>query len=314
MENIKVVNVNDVDYAVEDTTSRQMNNRLYEGIDLAQKHAGEISGYSSVWAWIQARLRAGNFEDINVGDYIQFTAGGNIVIAEVAGINTYKDYGDVPVPNHIDFISRDCWPETRQWNKVNYNNGIATMTTPFLASDIYHWLNGLQGQVPNDATVAMTQNPTPASSLASVDYRATGLLPQLPAALRAAIIQKRELMPRRYAADLLLTDNNRWNRRDMGFLWLPDEMEIYGSGVWGGTTAPLQGYDKLGAVQYPLFAGNIHKRVKGAGNGGARSSWWLSNPMSGRSTYVALVFGDGHAAATVASRTTYRIPVCFRIA
>ena len=295
------------------STIYQISDRLYEGVDLSLKFASEISAFSSVWEWIQDRIQSGNFGGIHVGDFIPFTAAGNIVIAEVAGINTYRGYGNIPVPNHIDFISRDCWPETHQWNRVNYNNGIAAMPTPFLASDIFHWLNGLQGSVPNDATVTMTNNPTPASSLVAVDYRTTGLLPQLPAQLRAVIVQKRALMPRRYTGGTLLIDNNSWDWRDMGFLWLPDELEMYGAGIWGGTTAPLQGNDKFGAVQYPLFAGNIHKRVKGVGNGDTRSGWWLSTPKSGPSPSVAVVGGNGNAGTTGTSDIN-RVPVCFRIA
>jgi hypothetical protein len=46
------------------------NDRLYEGVDLSVKFAAEIAGYSSVWAWIQARIQSANFTGIHVGDYI----------------------------------------------------------------------------------------------------------------------------------------------------------------------------------------------------------------------------------------------------
>ena len=292
----------------------QITNRLYEGKNLEVHFAEEIAAFGgNVWAWIQARIQNGKFTGINVGDFIPFTADGNTVLAEVAGINTYRNFGDIVVPNHIDFISRDCWPETRQWNRVNYNNGIAAMTTPFLASDIWHWLNGLAGQVPNDATVTMTQNPTPAASLVAVDYTVTGLLPRLPAALRAVIIQKRELMPRRFSAGILLTNSNSWDWRDGGFLWLPSEFEVYGAGVWGDVDSPNQGNDKFGAVQYPLFATNIPKRSKGAGHGGARTNWSLSSPRGGSSTVVTRVSHAGNACSRLASQAD-RVPVCFRIA
>ena len=292
----------------------RMANRLYEGKDLEAHFASEIAEFDdNVWAWIQARIRAGNFQDINVGDWIQFVAGGHIVVAEVAGINTYRNFGNTAVPNHIDFISRDCWPETRQWNRVNYNNGIAAMTTPFLASDIFHWLNGLAGQVPNDATATMTQNPTPAGSLVAVDYTVTGMLPRLPAALRAVIIQKRELMPRRFSAGILLTNSNNWDWRDGGFLWLPSEFEVCGAGVWGNVDSPIQGNDKFGAVQYPLFATNIPKRSKGLGHGGTRTGWWFSSPRGGNSSHSTLVGNHGHASHLNTSGASC-VPVCFRIA
>lgn len=302
----------------EDSAALQMANRLYEGVDLTVVHAAEIimEPYcGDVWAWIQARIRSGNFRGINVGGYIPFEADGHTVIAEVAGINTYKGYGDVAnaVGNHIDFISRDCWNEPIPWNRVAYNNGIAAQPTPFLASNIFHWLNGLQGSVPNNATVTMTQNPTPAGALTAVDFTVTGLLPRLPAELRAVIVQKRELMPRRYSAGLLLANSNYHDWRDGGFLWLPSEFEMYGAGIWGDADSPNQGDDKRNAAQYPLFVANTSKRIKGAGHGGAPVHWWLSIPRGGSSTHATQI-GPSGAANRMAVNSAHRVPACFRIA
>ena len=297
----------------ESAALRLIANRIYPGMDLTEKHHAEIAAFPNVWEWIRARIRVGNFEDINVGDFIGFTAGENTIVSEVAGINTYREYGDTAVPNHIDFISRDCWPELRVWNRVNYNNGIAAMTQPFLASDIFAWLNGLQASVPNDTSVTMTNNPTLAGSLASVDYRTTGLLPQLPAQLRAVIVQKRVLMPRRHSAGVLLIDDNSWDWRDSGFLWLPSEMEMWGTNVWGSTFSPNQGWSVGGYRKYPIFdlAGKFRK---GAGNGGAHSLWWTSTPRGGTSTTVVIVGRGGYTSDTAAAHTSRRAPVCFRIA
>ena len=40
--------------------------RYYEGVDLTQKFASEIANYSDEWAWIKARIQAGNFKGIYV--------------------------------------------------------------------------------------------------------------------------------------------------------------------------------------------------------------------------------------------------------
>ena len=47
----------------------------YEGVNLERKFASEISGYSSVWAWIKARATAKDFSGLHVKDYVQWTSG-----------------------------------------------------------------------------------------------------------------------------------------------------------------------------------------------------------------------------------------------
>lgn len=98
----------------------------YSGVDLTEKFAVEIANYTDEWAWIKARIQAGNFSGIHVGDYIPFTANDKVFNACVAGINTYYDYGDsgYKVGNHIDFISKELWPTAHCINPVNWNNGL----------------------------------------------------------------------------------------------------------------------------------------------------------------------------------------------
>lgn len=275
--------------------------RLYPGVDLTALYAAEIAEYSDVWAWVKARTQAGNFTGLHVGDYIPFVAGGNTIIAEIAGLDTYYNYGDTAVAHHIDFISRDCWPDTHVYNKADYNNGTTVSPNPWLASDLYAWLNSLAMSVPNAATA----NP----ALVAVNYASTGVYDKLPAALKAAIVQKRILLPRRYTAGSLLTSDNAWDWADIGKLWLPSEIEVYGCEQWGSRN----GYSGGGYVQYPIFANNM-KRVKGAGHEGDRSSWWLSTANGGNSANCASVSTNGYVSGTSASYTAIRAPLCFRIA
>ena len=37
------------------------NDGYYPGVDLTVKHAEEIASYDNVWAWIKARITAGNY-------------------------------------------------------------------------------------------------------------------------------------------------------------------------------------------------------------------------------------------------------------
>ena len=293
------------DIITENTQAVTIADRIYPGVDLSAKFTAEIAEFPTVWAWMKSRIQSGNFTGIHVGDYIPFTAGGNAIKAEVAGIDTYYRYGDVAVDHHIDFISRDCWPETHVWNRANYNNGTTVSPNPWLASELFAWMNAVQMNVPSAATA----NP----AMISANYTTNGLLTKLPVPLQDVIVQKRILLPRRYTAGSLLVEDNAWDWADMGKLWIPSEVEVYGHTVWGSNASPNQGYASGGYVQYPIFAQNM-KRIKGAGDGGERSHWWLSSVRGGNSTHAAGVNNIGNASDASASNTSVRVPLCFRIA
>ena len=127
------------EYALEDTLAL-IHDRIYPGVDLTVKFADEIANYSDEWAWITARIKAGNFSGIHVSDYIPVTTGrtdGFTFKAQIAGIDTYYQYGDSAVGHHIDFISKELWPDLMVMNQVNYNNGTANTPYPWLASHCY---------------------------------------------------------------------------------------------------------------------------------------------------------------------------------
>lgn len=284
----------------------QVLDRLYNGVDLTVKFATEIKGYATPWAWIQARIKAAKFTEIHVGDYIPFAlTDGKTFKAEIAGIDTYYNYGDAAVGHHIDFITRDCHPDTHVFNKVNYNNGLAAEKSPWLVSDLYAWLNSKAMDVPNGTTA------DPAT--VAVNYTATGVLDKIPAALSAVIIEKRALVPIRYAAGLLLTDDNGWEWKNLGKLWIPFEVEMYGCGMWGSMVPATPGHSIGGFVQYPLFAQNM-RRIKGAGDGGSRAGWWLGSAGGGGSTNFAIVATSGTADTPSATYTGVRAAFGFRIA
>lgn len=289
--------------------------RYYEGQNLTVKWADEIaaSPYNGdAWAWIRARIRAGNYLGIHVKDYIPFKTKNNVSLkAEVAGINTYTNYGDTAVGKHIDFICRELWPTNHVFNKVNYNNGVPAFTPegaeeqieaqeyPWLASDLYHYVNSLAGYVPNEAKV----NP----AMVAVDYTEDGIYYQLPDALKAVIVEKCMLLSKRFSASGLINDDNGWGWTNIGKLWLPTEWEVYGGPVWG----TKGGYGLGGtAVQYPIFAHNMN-RLKY--KNGSRNSWWLLSTYSGNSASWCNVGGTGHANNNSAAHTYIAAPVCFRI-
>ena len=294
--------------------------RLYQGQNLATKFASEISSYANVWAWMQARIRAGNFAGIHVGDYIPFTTTSGTVgtdtvsaatyNAQIAGIDTYYGYGDTAVGHHIDFITKECVPTEVKWNPVDNNNGTSVEEHPWKASLVYAWLNGVN----NYSTSAF------GSAAHGINAAGKGMLQRLPTDLQNVLVEKRMLMEKRYSSSGLLTASNGWDWLDAGKLWLPTENEVYGCQVWSASFPgeSVQAWASSGAVQYPLFAttgGKICNRIKPiAGSSGSRTAWWLSVVHGGLSTFACLVYGRGEASGSLTAYAGVRVPLCFRIA
>lgn len=260
-----------------------INRIMLPGRDLTVVFADEIADYSDEWVWIQARLDAHDVSGLRVGDYIpiNIAANGDIAAethkAEIAGINTYRRTGDSvhQVGYHIDWITRDCYSGTVQFNTSNNNNGNASNSSPFLASNLKSWLDGT-------------------------------LYGLLDAKLKAVIKTKRIMAPYRYQSGATLTDDNSLGWQDFDKLWVPLETEIFDCLVWS-----TKGYGNSQAVQYPIFANSYTHRIKGVGPGGARAYWWTASAHSGYSTNVVYVNNYGYSYNNNASHAL-RVPVCFR--
>lgn len=291
--------------------------RLYNGVNLATKFASEIANYSDQWAWIKARIQAGNFSDIHVGDYLEFTlnagtAGTTSIAAqnfkaEIAGIDTYYGYGDTPVGHHIDFVTKTVIDSEVTWNPADNNNGTSIVPHPWLASAVYAWLNGV-----NNYNTANAYNKV----VHGLNAANKGIYQLLPAALKNVIIQKRQILGQRYSSSGLLTYDTTWDWQNMGYLWLPNEVEVYGCQI--ASAAHYNGgtyiFESMGAVQYPLFAchGGYNGRVKCMSNG-SRSTWWLSAVHGGNTTHACNVYYYGSANYSRTTIAGIRVPVCFRI-
>ena len=274
--------------------------QTYVGQDLTVKFVDEIKGYSDEWVWAKARKNAGNYAGMHVGDYIPITcSNGYVLKAQIAGINTYTGYGDQQVGNHIDFICKELWNDLHVMNKVNYNNGNANSPSPFIASDLNYWLNSMSGTVPNS-----TSDP---SVTTEVDYTTGSVLYYLPDKLKNQIITKRILLPSRYTAGQVLTNDNSWAWQSTDKLWIPSEVEVYGAPCWGNS-----GYGMGGFVQYPLFACNMN-RAKLRYASKDRCSWWLLSASAGNSTHFAFVARYGNCYYSSATYAWSATPVCFRI-
>lgn len=257
-----------------------LDSAIYKGVDLAVKHADEISNYSDVWAWLKARITAADFSGLNIGDYISFTANGKIVIAEIAGIDVYYGAYGGAVGHHIDFISRDCYPFTEGqapvWASSN-NNGTSEESCPYMVSNIKSWLNNT-------------------------------LYGYLPATLKNVISDKMNYLETRYSSSGVLSDSTGKSWKNMGKLWIPTEYEVYGTCVYG-TRIYSEGFN----VWYPIFHDGLRHRIKHNGNGGSRAHWWLASAYSGNPGYACYVSSYGNPGNNGVNYPNYGVPVCFRI-
>lgn len=237
------------------------------------------------WSALQTRIKAGNFAGIHIGDYKTITlTGGEVVIMEVAGIDQYYKCADQEIGHHIDFISRDCLAGTKLFNDTNQNNGTAAEPNPWRASKLFQTLN--------DAT--------------------TGVYAKLPANLKSCIIEKRAMLESRYSEAGALKGSTGWAWKNMGKLWVPTEVEVFGNTFWSDGDA---GWTSGGGcnLQYPIFIGGTKHIIKGAGNGGGRCPWWEASAQRQSATNVCCVGYDGTAGDGVATHTGRYAPLCFRI-
>jgi hypothetical protein len=83
-------------------------------------------------------------------------------------------------------------------------------------------------------------------------------------------------------------------------LWIPNEMEVFGSKSSGDDPEPQQ--------TIPLYAKGASYRVKNSG--GSAATWWEGSPDSSGTTNFCRVGSSGTASASYAS-TTYGVSPCF---
>lgn len=237
------------------------------------------------WASLQTRIKAGNFKGIHIGDYKTITlTGGEVVIMEVMGVDPYYRCCDQEIGHHVDFGSRDCLAGTKIFNDTGKNNGTAAEPNPWRASKLFQTLN--------DAN--------------------TGVYADLPADLKSCIIEKRALLETRYSAAGILVDSIGWAWKNMGKLWIPTEIEVFGKDFFSDGEVGWTGGAGVN-LQYPIFQGGAKHIIKGAGNGGGRCSWWEANVQRGSSDYVCVVNNDGTANSRAATNPEIYAPLCFRV-
>lgn len=264
---------------VEDTGRivSQIVNGAYEGRDLNDVFDVEISDYADCFEWIKDRIDKGFLDGLYPADFISFNlSDGELIEAQIAGINPYFGGTDQSLGNHIDFISRDCLVESAKWNTSSTNNGNADYPWPYMCSNMKNYLQDT-------------------------------IYPKLPENLKMYISSKRALTEKRYSSSARLEDStdSEWN--DIGKLWLPSEYEVTGSVVLG--SMPYSGeFD----IQYPIFSRSKRAVIKRSGKTGSSRTWWLRTAVSKSGENICSVYNNGCIKPYGAS-SSLGIPLCFRI-
>ena len=297
MADISTINVNGTGYTVIDQTARsnaqgaqngaeyarQESTDTYAGQSLASLFQAEISEYSDAWAWLRARVRAGNFAGIRIRDYLDVSlTNGNNVRYLVGAIDPYYQCGDTSKGHHVAMVpsapvavTDEEWQTTDgqyiYWNNPATNQGTADEYHPYLCSNLHEWET-------------------------DVFYQ------QLPQAVRNAILNQRVLLEERYSSSGSLTASNSWSWADLGPIWSLSETEVYGTCVWG-TPGYSVGFD----CQFPIFR-QTRDRVNGS-----RIHWWLRSVSGSSASYCCYVNSYGRANYYLAARTWVRPRPCFLV-
>ena len=201
---------------------------------------------------------------------------------EVAAINPYLRHGDTELTaQHILLCSRDCLPPTLQYrcnNSVWYDT---TQVNPWRGSALWETLNNADNGI-----IKLLE----ATSIGAYVFKGPnnkGMRAMLATMAAGA------------------GSPTSWAWTDRGRLFLPTEREAYGAPAWGNAG----GYEAGNLYnQWPIFAGSSRHLIKGAGDGGGRSNWWLETANSATNFAFA---ATGNANDYTAANTYIRVPLCF---
>ena len=293
--NAERFNVNGVSHEIIDSLARTnattaLNNAEYNrqgligkypGQSLATLLAGEVSGSTTIYDALHKRVQAANFSGMRVGDYIDVplvSASGvtsqQSVRFLLAHIDPYLWCDDRSKGHHLAFVASApiavastvtgvANSSYLMWNTTNTNQGTADQKCPYLNSNLKAWEKLFEACLPEGLT--------------------------------KYLLTQRVLLEERYSASGALSDSNSWSWQDIGKVWSPSEMEVYGCPVWG-----TKGYSVGFDCQFDLFRDTAHRL------NGTRYYWWLRSVMGGSSSYVCCVSSYGYASCHSATSAWVR--------
>ena len=311
-------------FSEEAEIAEQIVQGTYAGQSLNDKFGFGKSG-SAVDTWLTARVGAENFAGMNIGDWIDidtgaFTLGGAGTASAgatdsdaslaattrrfyVAGFNIYKGTGDTALTKNHVILCHLPTDFNCQWNRsktegsyVNTNNGCSSITNPWKASKAYAVLNG-----ENNASTSGAGNPTGCNALNK------GVLQMLTAAGldSSHLLSRRKFAETRYTAGSDIIDSTGAAWVEVGKIWAPSEVEVYGSPRFSQVSAwPWANYGPDEHLPLFKFFG------KNACGRWASQNFWLSSAAGGISTAAGFFGGNGRAGCDYTAYA-FCLPVCF---
>ena len=245
---------------------------VWLGRNLATQFATEIGSTEPI-TWLKNRASSADFDGLEIGDYLPVTlnnGSSTVMNYQIAGFDTYYGTGDTTNGHMITLVPAIVYPEYVTFNETATNNGTEEETSPWLASGLYTWMNET-------------------------------FYGYLPSAWQSALKNIRVYNPIRYSSSGTLTDDNGGKWMDLGNIWAPSEIEVWGSWRRGTSlnTASIACMDK----QLPIFQ-NGRTVIR------SRYGWWERVAASGSSSGVCYVSGLGHSSSSSATFASVR-PVPF---
>lgn len=247
--------------------------------------ASEVS-FTSVADWLGQRIAAadeGGYDDLCVGDYTTIglaNPAGTQMIYQIGGFDHYTGVGDGTSinPHMITMVPAVLYPDPIQFNPTNNNNGTAAEKIPFRASALFSWLNST--------------------------YKS-----YLPQAWRDHLLNVRLYQQIRYATSGSLTADNGGEWNNLGEIWVPDEIEVWGAVRLG---SPQNGATLIANTsrQLPIFENG--RTVIRCYNGN-RGGWWERAASAGGAALACYVASDGVAGGYNASGAAVRPLPCFHM-
>lgn len=214
------------------TIMNPYNPGTYVGQSIATRFANEI-GSNHIANWLSSRVSQGNFEGLNIGDYVDIPCTGVSRRYVIAAIDPYYQQSQSRMKHHIVMVPNTGWKLDPNrdgsysmgndnayilWNTTADNNGTATEQAPYLVSNLHKW----------ESEVA---------------------LKQFPQQWQDVMIDRWVYSEIRYSASSKLSNPTGAKWANLGKLWSLSEVEINGR--------PVRSSSKYGSnltdVQFPIF-------------------------------------------------------------
>lgn len=244
---------------------------LYPGVDLATKFKSEI-GSNHIANWLSSRVSQGNFEGINIGDYVDITMSNSVKKRHiVVAIDPF--YGASYKTHHLVLMPETCWTLNSKDDGEYFitggfikwgdnNNGTSAENSPYMASNLHKW---------------------------EIEV----LLPRYPQEWQNVMLEIRLLLENRYSASNTLTSSVGYAWKQVGKLVSPSETEVCGQ-VYFGDSKWSTGID----CRFPYF-GLTKARSLSTGE-----YVWLRTPEDGSSANISAVGSSGSANSRPASSSS----------